>query len=165
MAMTLDAEGLRVRLPSRWEGEVRTARGLDADAVARRRAAVGRGPAMAPTAHLANFALPTDRGDFGSGAVETMTSGGAFVALVEYGPRELGTALFARDGLPRGLRPRDFHPRALQRTIDGQCGLQVFATEAGRPFSLYVVLGRQGQLDDLVDEVNAVLGALHVGPR
>jgi hypothetical protein len=165
MAMTLDADGLRVRLPARWEGEVRTARGLDADAVARRRATVGRAPVMAPTAHLANFALPADRGDFGSGAVETMTENGAFVALVEYGAREAGTALFARDGLPRRLHARDFHPRALQRTIAGQSGLQVFATEAGRAFSLYVVLGRQAGLGTLVDEVNDVLAAIEVAPR
>lgn len=165
MAMTLDAQGLRVRLPSRWEGEVRTARGLDADAVARRRATAGAAPAMGPTTHLANFALPRDRGDFGSGAVETMTAGGAFVALVEYGPREAGSALFERDGLPRRLSARDFHPRALQRTIPGQCGLQVFATEAGRAFSLYVVLGRQLQVDDLVAEVNEVLGSIRVGAR
>ncbi len=165
MAMTLDGPGLRVRLPDRWEGEVRTARGLDADAVARRRAAVGTAPTMAPTAHLANFALPPDRGDFGSGAVETMTASGAFVALVEYGAREAGTALFAREGLPRRLAPRDFHPRALQRTVPGQCGLQVFATEGGRAFSLYVVLGRQDRLAALVDEVNAVLATIEVSPR
>ncbi len=165
MVMTLDGPGLRVRLPGRWEGEIRTARGLDADAVARRRAAVGTAPVMVPTAHLGNFALPPDRGDFGSGAVETMTAGGAFVALVEFGASEAGTALFGRDGIPRRVRPRDFHPRALQRTLRGQCGLQVFATEAGRAFSLYVVLGRQRQLDDLVDEVNAVLASIEVGPR
>lgn len=165
MTMTLDGPGLRVRLPGRWEGEIRTARGLDADAVARRRAAVGTAPVMAPTAHLANFALPADRGDFGSGAVETMTASGAFVALVEYGPREAGTALFGRDGIPRRVTPRDFHARALQRTVRGQCGLQVFATEAGRAFCLYVVLGRQGQLDDLVDEVNSVLASIEVAPR
>ena len=165
MAMTLDAGELRVALPDRWEGEVRTARGLDADATVRRRAQVGTAPTVAPTAHLANFALPPDRGDFGSGAVETMTPSGAFVALVEYGEREAGTALFAREGLPRRLHARDFHARALQRTVRGQCGLQVFATEAGRAFSLYVVLGRRDRLDDLVDEVNAVLASIHVGPR
>ena len=94
-----------------------------------------------------------------------MTAGGAFVALVEFGSSEAGTALFGRDGIPRRVRPRDFHPRALQRTLPGQCGLQVFATEAGRAFSLYVVLGRQRQLDDLVDEVNAVLASIEVAPR
>lgn len=165
MAMTLEAEGLQVRLLDRWEGEVRTALGLDAEAVARRRAAAGRAPAMAPAAHLANFALPRDRGDFGSGAVETMTASGAFVALVEYGATEAGTALFGREGLPRRVAPADFHSRGLQRTIAGQCGLQVFATEAGRAFSLYVVLGRSTNLRGLVDEVNDVLGSVRVGPR
>jgi hypothetical protein len=165
MAMSLDANGLHVRLPDRWEGAVGVARGLDADAVTRRRAAVGRAPAMAPTAHLANFALPSERGDFGSGAVETMTANGAFVALVEYGPSEVGTALFPPTGLPRAVRPRDFHPRALQRTIRGQAGLQVFATEAGRAFCLYVVLGRRADLSTLVDEVNDVLGTIRVDPR
>lgn len=165
MAMTLQAEGLRLRLPDRWEGEVRTGRGLDADAVTRRRASVGRGPAMAPAAHLANFALPPNRGDFGSGAVETMTDSGAFVALVEYGVQEAGTALFGRHGLPRRVRPGDFRTRGLQRTIAGHCGLQVFATEGGRAFSLYVVLGRARHLGGLVDEVNEVLGSISVVPR
>lgn len=165
MAMTLQAEGLALRLPDRWEGEVRTARGLDADAVARRRMTAGRGPAMAPAAHLANFALPPHRGDFGSGAVETMTASGAFVALVEYGSQEAGSALFARDGLPRRVRAGDFHARALQRTIAGHCGLQVFATEGGRAFSLYVVLGRARNIGGLVDEVNDVLGSISVAPR
>lgn len=165
MAMTLEAEGLQVRLPDRWEGEMRTARGLDADAVARRRASAGRAPAMAPAAHLANFALPPDRGDFGSGAVETMTASGAFVALVEYGANEAGTALFGRAGLPRRVAVGDFHSRGLQRTIAGHCGLQVFATEAGRAFSLYVVLGRTRDIRGLVDEVNDVLASIRVAAR
>lgn len=161
--MRLDAHGLAVELPTRWEGSVAVARGLDVDAVVRRRAAAGTAPAMAPTAHLASFALPPDRGDFGSGAVEVMRAGDAFVALVEYGPREAGTALFAQRGVPRRLDAADFGRRALQRTLPGQSGLQVFATESGRAFSLYVVLGAHDRRRDLVDEVNDVLATLRIG--
>lgn len=38
-----------------------------------------------PVLHLANFALPEGRGDYGSGAVEVMRGGNVFIALVVVG--------------------------------------------------------------------------------
>lgn len=163
--MRLDAGGITVDLPRRWEGTVATGRGLDADTVARQRAATGEPPAMRPAAHLGNFALPAERGDFGTGAVDVMGHEHAFVALVEFGPSEAHTPLFRAPRLPRRVTAGDFSPRMLQRTLPGQCGMQVFATEAGRPLCLYVVLGRRRDLGGLADEVSSVLATLEVTPR
>lgn len=160
----LVGHGLEIALPRGWEGGIEVARPLDAEAVVQRRAATGTAPAMTPVAHVANVPLPPDRGDFGSGAVETLPRHGAFVALVEFGPAEVGTALFAAP-LPHRIAARDLHPRALQRTIRGQCGMQAFGHRGGRPFSLYVVLGRDRDLAPLVDEVNDVLGGVSVAAR
>ena len=43
-----------------------------------------------PVVHLANFALPEDRGDFGSGAVDLMRLGPRVRGLFEYGPESVG---------------------------------------------------------------------------
>jgi hypothetical protein len=154
----LRGAGIRAELPGGWEGAIRHAAPLpreeveagpdgfspeedgeeDEDGEARAQAADAPAP---PVVHLATFPLPADRGDFGSGAVERMRDGDSFVALLEYGPEEVGAALFAHQGLPRRLDPRAFSPRGLQRQVEGQAGWQFFFTEAGRPFCLYVVLG------------------------
>lgn len=117
-----------------------------------------------PVMHAANFALPRARGDFGVGAVERMGSGHLLVVLFEFEPEAAGTPLFARRGRPRP-RPADFHPRALQRTLPGQAGAQWFFTEAGRPFSLYVVLGSWRHRDQLVDRLRPVLAGVRVARR
>jgi hypothetical protein len=117
-----------------------------------------------PIVHLANFALPEERGDFGSGAVDRMGSGDVFVTLFEYGSESVGQALFASQGVP-ALRPRMFAPTALQKTISGQAGCQRFFTVAGRPFCLYVVLGRHREATTLVPKANAVLRATTIRPR
>lgn len=160
--MRLSAHGITANLPDGWEGafgrarEVpagRTASGTSHDAA----------PAL-PTLHLATFALPAVRGDFGSGAVDRMGQRDAFVSLLEYGPECVGTALFSGRGLPRSLRADDFHPRALQHRIADQVGTQVFFTEAGRAFCLYVVLGDRGQASDLAPAVGRTLANLTIGP-
>ena len=50
--------------------------------------------------------------------------------------------MFARRGMPTDLTPGMFRRSALQRTVPGQAGCQVFFTENGRAFCAYVVLGR-----------------------
>jgi hypothetical protein len=150
---TLAAHGLTVALPARWEGRLY------------RRDALPGAPADEahhPVLHHANFALPPGRGDFGTGAVEAMGPGHAFVSVLEYGPEEAGTALFAARGRPR-LGPGDFAPNALQRRLPGQLGCQRFFTENGRAFCLYVVLGSRGQAGALLAEVERVLTDLEVG--
>ncbi len=90
---------------------------------------------------LANFSLPSHRGDFGGGAVELMGAHNIFVSLFEYGHESVGTALFATQHAPWPVAPDAFGPNRLQRPLPGQGGGQWFFTQAGRPFCLYVVLG------------------------
>ncbi len=168
--MRLAGHGLAIDLPARWEGTIGR-RPADPGAVGL--AAGGQrtmAPARAeeqllPVAHLATFALPSDRGDFGSGAVDVMGAGDVFLALVEYGPECAGTALFAPQAqLPR-LQAGQFGPARLQRVQKGQAGAQVFCTVAGRAFCVYAVLGASGRAAALAPEVNAVLAATVVEPR
>jgi hypothetical protein len=149
---TVSAHGLRVRLPDRWEARLY------------RRDALAGAPddeSNNPVLHLANFALPPGRGDFGSGAVEVMGPAHAFVSLLEFDAEEVGTPLFAGAGRPH-LTPADFAPNALQRRLPGQLGCQKFFTENGRPFCLYVVLGSRTHATGLVAEVERVLANLEV---
>jgi hypothetical protein len=113
-----------------------------------------------PILHLANFALPAVRGDYGGGAVELMGRGGIFISLLEHDPSEAGTALFAGKGIPWPLSPHDFDPQQMQRTISGQAGCQRFFTHEGRAFCLYVAIGSYAMRAVLVREVNAVLATV-----
>lgn len=137
----LTAHGLRVGLASAWEGRIyRRAVGPAAATAAHPHAAGWAGEASHPVLHLANFALPANRGDYGTGAVERMAAGHVFLALLEFGPDCLGTALYAPRGLPR-IKPGEFDPNGMQRRVAGQAGYQRFCTVAARPFCLYVVIG------------------------
>ena len=157
--MRIAAHGLGADLPDGWEGAIRAEHAEDL------RAAGLAGGRAYPVAHLASFALPQARGDFGSGAVDHMTAADDFVALLEYGPEEVGTALFSGDGLPRRLDPRTFSPRALQRTLAWQAGLQHFFSEGGRAFCLYVVLGDAQDVHRHVRSVERVLAGLEIEER
>jgi hypothetical protein len=149
---TVAAHGLRVTLPERWEARLYR---RDAPTPA------GAGESNNPVLHLGNFPLPPGRGDFGTGAVEVMSSAHAFVSLLEYDREEAGRPLFAAVGRPV-LSVRDFAPNALQRRLAGHLGCQRFFTENGRPFCLYVVLGSRQHAGSLVTEVQGVLDGLEV---
>ncbi len=161
--MKLAAHGLAVDLPQRWEGRLylrSTAQRAFAHA-----AAYGHPDERTnPVLHLANFALPGGRGDYGTGAVETMGDQHVFLALVEFDPDEAGRPLFAARGLPR-LTVADFAPNQLQRRIAGQLGCQRFFTDRGRAFCQYTVLGSQRHATALVREVHEVVARIQVGPR
>jgi hypothetical protein len=157
--MRIEAHGLGADLPEGWEGAIRAEREDEL-----RAAGVVGGRAF-PIVHLASFALPEDRGDFGSGAVDHMTGDDDFVALLEYGPEEVGTALFSGEGLPRRLDPRRFSPRALQRTLAGQAGFQHFFSQGGRAFCLYVVLGDANDTHRHVRSVERVLAGVEIEER
>ncbi len=124
-----------------------------------------RRPEVLPVAHFATCALPASRGDFGSNVVDALTPADAFVSLVEYGPEEVGSALFSQRGLPRRLDPRAFSRRMLQRTLPGQSGLQIFFTEGNRAFCLYVVLGDADDAHRLVRRVEQVLATIEIEER
>lgn len=172
------AHGLHVALPHPWEGRLylRDQPGDTLAAPPRRLlatrafraehpAAYGNvGESTNPVLHLANFALPAGRGDFGTGAVETMGARHAFASLLEYDAEEAGRPLFAARGMPR-LRVHDFAPNALQRRLPGQLGAQKFFTENDRAFCLYVVLGSRQHAPALVDEVHGVVSNVIVGVR
>ena len=187
----LSAYGITARLPSGWDGSITkrpdpagepdasaealpeiepnaegapdaSARGAPPDA-GQQRAALAEGTEN-PVAHLANFALPPERGDYGSGAVERMTADDVLVCLVEFDPEATDTQLFASEGIPR-FGVNDFAPHTMQRTIAGMCGGQAFFTVAGRAFSAYVVLGSYRLRAPLVRVVNGLLAGLEIEPR
>ncbi len=163
--MQLTAQGISTTLPAGWEGRItrRVDPTLDDQAAV---AGFGtHGERTYPVAHLANFALPEQRADFGSGAVDLMGPEHLFVCLFEYGPESVGTALFAPEGLPRKLRAAQFSPRALQHVIAGQSGFQRFFTEANRAFCLFVVLGSHDNAPALVPLGNQVLSATTIEAR
>ena len=168
----LTGYGVSAQLPPGWEGRVyqRPTPGAGSSQVvpssrttadANPTAAGWLGDETRPVMHLANFALPADRGDFGSGAVELMGPPDVFVALLDYGPPCLGGALFSPAGIPRPT-PELFDPNALQRQLRGQAGYQAFFTVSGRPMCLYVVIGSLGAAADLCRQVNVVLDGVAV---
>jgi hypothetical protein len=142
------AHGLTIETPPAWD--VRIYR--------RPQAAAAR---TYPVVHAANFALPSQRGDFGSGAVELMGSGNVFVVLFEYDEASATTALFSRRGMPTA-HPADFSPRGLQRTLRGQSGVQYFFNETGRAFCLYIVLGSHARRRRLVPMANGFAQSVRI---
>ncbi len=147
----LRAHGIEAPLPPGFEGRIVV------------RAAIGR-EVPYPVANFSTFALPVDVGDFGSGAVSVMGPSDIFATLFEYGPESLGKPLFARQGMPRTLSATDFRPYVLRRGLNGQSGSQWFFTEAGRPFTLYVVLGSHARRNLLVPRVNDLIGTVSIAP-
>jgi hypothetical protein len=97
-----------------------------------------------------------------------MAATDVFVSLLEYGPENLGTALFSEIsevGVPTGLRPEQFHPLALQRALPRQAGYQEFFTTGDRAFCLYVVLGDRANAHALVAAANTVLASIEIVRR
>ncbi|MDQ1721815.1 MAG: hypothetical protein QOI26_1549 [Pseudonocardiales bacterium] len=158
----LTGHGLAIALPPRWEGRIyRRVVALATEQPGRQQAAGWPGELSHPVLHLANFALPPSRGDFGTGAVERMGPEHMFLALLEFGIDCLGTALYAPVGVPR-VRPGQFNPNGMQRRVAGQAGFQHFFTEGNRPFCLYVVIGSHRQAVPLARQVNGVLEQIEV---
>lgn len=163
--MRLRAHGIAADLPLGWEGGIRSETAEQAVGGARTFGADTRAPTAHPVAHFATFPLPAERGDFGGDVVPLMTTSDAFVALLEYGPDEVGSALFAKQGLPLRLDPRAFHRGGLHRTLPGHAGYQEFFTEGGRAFCLYVVLGDADDTHRLVRQVEQVLATIDIEPH
>ena len=147
----LTAHGIDAPLPAGFEGRIFV------------RQSVGHDTTY-PVAHFATFALPAEVGDFGGCAVNLMGSSDIFASLFEYGPESIGRRLFARQGMPRTLATTDFRPTVLRRGLGGQSGTQWFFTEAGRPFTLYAVLGSHALRNTLVPRVNQLIAGLAVSP-
>jgi hypothetical protein len=159
--MKLAAHGIETDLPPGWEGRI----GLRTQPTELTRAIGDPDEVAHPIVHLANFALPQQRGDFGSGAVDLMDERHVLVVLFEYGPECANTALFARKGMPTQLTPSMFSSSALQRTLPGQAGCQLWFTEGNRAFCCYTVLGRQSAATRVLPQANATLSATRILPR
>ena len=163
MTSVLDGYGISTTLPTGWEGRImRRATPIDAPTAAAPLPEGSPDEHMHPVVHLANFALPPDRGDYGSGAVDIMGGNHALIVLFEFGRESVGTELFRSVGMPRTLRASRFKPEALQRRLPGQLGYQRFFTEADRAFSLFVVLGGARQADRLCTMCNDVLAETRI---
>jgi len=152
--MELSDRGISLSLPRGWEGVISTTDPGQGDV-----AAAGTATTVV---HVANFALPAERGDFGSNAVELMGRGAVLIVLFEHDPASVGTALFAAQGIPHPLSADDFDPNQLQRPLPNQSGAQYFFTQAGRAFCLYVVIGRHSSRNLLVGVANDVLATLTI---
>ena len=152
--MRMRSEGIEVEVPPGWDGEIyRRSSGITAQS--------GPGDHSRPVLHMANFPLPSERGDFGSGAVELMRSDDLLVVLFEYGPESVGSALFSAQGMPI-VSAGDFDPNAMQRPLPGQSGAQYFFSVGGRAFCLYVALGSHLFRHELAPMVNEILGLLQI---
>ncbi len=115
-----------------------------------------------PIVHLCTTAMPEDRGDFGSGAVDRLGPEDVFVGLIEYSAAETDAALFRAEGRPRTLNPDDFSSQALQRVQANQSGCQYWFREGGRPFCLYVVLGSHANRRRLIPTAEQMIASLRV---
>lgn len=165
MSDALSLDGVTIDVPRGWEAELGyfTQSQPQSDEMADDRQfstlQAGGGRVLL---HLANFSLPTVRGDYGSGAVEVMDGGSVFIALLEWDRSAVNDKLYARVGLPTELRSDDFSPHGLQRRLRGQSGTQRFFQVGGRAFGLYVVLGSYRRRDVLVAEVNRLLRSIRI---
>jgi len=153
----LQRQGLATDLPRGWDGRIYQRASDETSDQA--------GGTTQQILHAGNFALPVERGDYGSGAVEVMRGGDVFVALLEFDAEAAGTALFAREGFPSSVSTSSFSPNRLQRALPGQGGCQFFFTSAGRAYCLYVVLGSYANRERLVAQVNRLLASITVSLR
>ena len=163
--MRIEAHGIRAELPAGWEGRLgRRQPGTMTGARAGGTTTEIVGEDTGPVLHMGNFALPEDRGDFGSGAVDVMGTGHLLIVLVEYGPDSVGTALFPTvSSIPR-LTGRMFSNQTLQRVQRGQAGAQRFFTLDGRAFCLYAVVGDERETGPMATTANDVTRQIQVTP-
>ena len=148
--MRIEHAGVVVDLPAGWEARART----------QPPSAPGRRGNL--LLHAATVPLPAQRGDFGSGVVETLRPDDVFLSLFEYDEADAAKALFAAQGLPTP-RPTDFSTAVLQRTQLGHSGAQFFFTATGRAFCLHVVLGSHSRRAPGAAKVAAFLQRTTVG--
>ena len=153
----LAAHGVSVDVPAGWEAELSTQ-----PDPAELDSGLESSDASLVVVHLANFSLPTERGDYGSGAVEVMDRNGIFAALIEFDRASATSKLFAHEGFSPRLSPGDFKPDQLHLSLPGQAGLQQFFHVGSRAFCLYAVIGSYAMRGLLVPELNRLLAGLSV---
>lgn len=146
--MKLAHQGLAVTTPRGWDARIFKRQAL-------------AGEVTLPVLHAADFPLPAVRGDYGSGAVETMGPDHVFLALIEFDQSEATTPLFGHER-PSRITSGEFGPDRLQRALPGQAGAQFFFSERGRPFCLYVVIGSYDGRTTLVPRANGLFQTMEV---
>jgi hypothetical protein len=117
-----------------------------------------------PVLHGCTRPLPAERGDFGSGVVEHLGPEDVFVSLVEFGADVTDQGLFAPQGRPP-LRPSDFSPDRIQRSLPRITAAQHFFSEGGRAFCLFVVLGAHSRRMALAPKAERFVTSLRVTDR
>jgi uncharacterized surface protein with fasciclin (FAS1) repeats len=162
----LDAYGISVSVPPRWEGRVfRRPRPNETGATSADGDPASPGETTNAVVHISTVPLAPGAADFASDAVMQLGEDDALLVLFEYDPSSVQQPLFAARGIPRSLDPDEFSPNALQRSVRGQAGVQRFFQESDRAFCLYVVLGSFARRHQSVSAVNGVLASLQVAPR
>jgi hypothetical protein len=155
----LSGSGIDVDVPDGWEGRIYTRQpdpnpgGFAASSI--------RPETTEAVLHVASFPLPPETGDYGGGAVETMSNADLLVILFEHGRASANLPLFAPTSIPR-ITADDVSASTLQRLIEGQGGVQRFFTIAGRAFCLYVVFGSYARRVRTVPVVNGILDTLTI---
>jgi len=147
--------GIAVDVPDGWDAHIRAA---GQGRVASHQAdPAGTGVVL----HAASFALPAERGDYGSGAVGLMGGSDVLVCLLEHEREVAGTPLFDRPRVSR-LHLGMFSPQSMQRAVAGMAGTQHFFSEAGRAFCLYVVIGSYRTGGPLVRAADRVAASIRI---
>jgi hypothetical protein len=159
MTNRLRAHGLAVTVPTGWDGAItRTLGALPGEP-----GGPGDGGTAHPVVHVATFALPRVRGDYGGGAVESMRADDVFITLVEFDPEAGDTPLFVDEGV-QPLLPGGFRRETMHRTIPGQAGHQQFFHANGRAFCLYVAIGSHARRARLARAAASVVSTLRIDP-
>jgi hypothetical protein len=158
--VALAAHGVSVDLPRGWDGQIRAVERAAAGSPAASAAQATAAP-VPVILHAGSFPLPSERGDYGSGAVEVMGGSDVLICLLEHEPDAAATALFRRTRIPR-LRADVFSPQAMQRAIPGMAGTQHFFQLGGRPFCLYVVIGSYATRGALVRAADDVVRTIRL---
>lgn len=158
---SLAGGGVTVDVPNGWDAQIRV---TEPSPAARSAMGAASAPIRPSTVlHAGSFALPPNRGDYGSGAVELMGGSDILVCLLEGDPADVDTPLYRHRGLP-AINPADFSPQTMQRAVAGMAGTQHFFTEAGRAFCLYVVVGSHRTRGPLARTADSVVRSIRFAP-
>jgi hypothetical protein len=148
--VVLDGDGLRIELPAGWHGRfLRSSPHLSA-------------------LQAGDFPLVEEDDELGEQSTQRMVPGSVFLSLTEYLPgsgMRADQGAFSQSGIDLPLDPTQFSPGRVADPRPGQTGTQQSFSEAGRAFSLYVVIagGRSERRRQLL-VADHVLGTLSISP-
>ncbi len=154
MSYKLSAHGLSIVVPTGREASITLTHGDSPG----ENGAAGTDHAVL---HLANFPLPSPRGDFGGDVLEHMAPNQIFLALVEFDSSAASTPLYRQHGLAT-ITGDGFRRESMHRPIPGQAGHQQFFNQAGRAFCLYSAIGSYRQRQNLAIGVMLVMSSLRI---